>query len=74
MIIDLVNEEVDPYKAAMRNHLDGGCETLLYSKPHSCSPSILHNKVYILFTCLFNFRLVFFLLVRLFLQHICLCS
>jgi hypothetical protein len=57
MTVDLVDEEVDPDKAAMRDHSNGGCETLLHSKPHSCSPNIPHNEVCILFTYLFNFRL-----------------
>ena len=59
--VDLVDEEVDPDKAAMCNHSNGGCETLLHSKPHSCGPSILYNEVCIIFTYLFNFRSFFFL-------------
>jgi hypothetical protein len=59
MMVDLVDDEVVPYKAAMCDHPDGGCDTFFYSKHHSCSPNIPHNKVCILFTCLFNFKLFF---------------
>jgi hypothetical protein len=38
MTVDLVDVEVDPYEAAMRNHPDGGCDTFFHSKHHSCGP------------------------------------
>ena len=58
MTVHLVEEEVDPYKAAMCDHTDGGCDTFFHSKHHNCSPN-LYNEVCILFICLLNFRLFF---------------
>jgi hypothetical protein len=66
MAVDLLAHEVDPYEDAMRDNPDGSCDAFFPSRPHSCGPNILHNKVGILFTCLFNFRSVFFLLVNTF--------
>jgi hypothetical protein len=66
MVVDLLAHEVDPYEDAMRDDLDGGCDAFFPSKPQSCGPNISHNKVCILFTCLFNFRLVFLFLVNTF--------
>jgi hypothetical protein len=56
MIVDLVIDEVDPYKAAMHNHPNGGYDTFFHSKRHKCGSNILHGEVCILFTCLFNFK------------------
>jgi hypothetical protein len=57
-MVDLVEEEVDPYEAAMRDHPDGGCDTFFHSKHHNCGPN-LYNEVCILFICLLNFRSFF---------------
>jgi hypothetical protein len=56
VVVDLVHEEFDPYKVAMRDYLVGGCDSFLHYEPHNCIPSIPHNEVCILFTYLFNFR------------------
>jgi hypothetical protein len=52
--VDLVHKEFDSYQAAISDHPVGNCDSFLHSKPHNCSPNILHNKVCIIFTFLFN--------------------
>jgi hypothetical protein len=64
--VDLVAHDVNPYKDAMRDDLDGGSVAFLPSKPQSSGPNIPHNKVCIHFTCLFNFKSVLYLLVKTF--------
>ena len=66
MAVDLLAHKVDPYEDAMPNNPCGSCDAFFPSRPHSCSPNISHDKVCIFFACLFNFRLVFFLLVNMF--------
>ena len=64
--IKLLAHNVDPYKDAVRNDPDGGFHAFLASKLQSFDPNIPHDEVCIYFTCLFNFKLVLYLLVNTF--------
>jgi hypothetical protein len=56
MTIDLVDYKVDPYKEAMRDHLNGGGSTFFRFECHSRDTNILYDKACIFFTYLFNFN------------------
>ena len=58
MTVDLLAHKVDPYEDAICNDPNGGCDAFFPSRPHSYGFDILHEKICIFFTCLFNFRLV----------------
>jgi hypothetical protein len=62
--VDLLAHDVDPYEDAMHDDPDVGFHAFLPSKPQSFDPNIPHDEVCIYSTCLFNFKLVFYLLVN----------
>jgi hypothetical protein len=64
--VDLLAHDVDPYKDAMRDDLDGGFHAFLLSKSQSVDPNIPHNEVCIHFTYLFNYKSVLYFLVNTF--------
>ena len=64
--IDLLAHDVDPYKDAMRDDIDGRFHAFLPSKPQSFDTNIPHNEVCIYFTYSFNLKLVLHLLVKTF--------
>ena len=64
--VGLLVHDIDPYKDAMHDDLDGGFYAFLSSKPQSFDPNIPQGKVYIHFTYSFNFKSVWYLSVNMF--------
>jgi hypothetical protein len=52
VMVDLIDYKVDPYKAAIRDHPDGGANSFFQLERHSGGPNIPHDKMNILLTCL----------------------
>jgi hypothetical protein len=64
--VDLLVDDVDPYKDAMHNDSDGGFHAFPLSKSQSIDPNIPHGEVCIHLSWLFNFKSVLYFLVNTF--------
>ena len=65
-MVDLLAYNVDPSNDAMRDDADERFHAFLPLKPQSFNTNILHGKVCIYFTCLFNLKSVLHFLVNTF--------